>query len=385
MSGKAPITNVGVTSLSGFAYQIKAFLLYLSQITEEQQVEFESLDDITITDVASNDRTEDSCLKRIKDSAGNIVAIQVKQTNVTPAVCRKVLYNWLLALKVEPALNNFVLCVEDGRSISETVFFNGAKQEFNIIMNSNDSAIALTSRVKKIYHEDFEQFQKDYNFICNHRKIKRLSIDSELAEILTREFHATAGTVGPVFFRYRIEELFHRICAEIIDCALQRKPYICTNNRFEQICEEICKRISNDCFEPDYNAFVQNVQPFVENEELRNCREYRQLEHCKLPIPKILDHIRWEQYYANIRQYYLLDACGDKITTTETVAHENHCSVVMELKDENRDTPLQRLLQTKKQPISTLTNELSRWGAYVYLTKEGALNQISWKDDDPDE
>lgn len=122
MSGKAPITNVGVTSLSGFAYQIKAFLLYLSQITEEQQVEFESLDDITITDVASNDRTEDSCLKRIKDSAGNIVAIQVKQTNVTPAVCRKVLYNWLLALKVEPALNNFVLCVEDGRSISETVF-----------------------------------------------------------------------------------------------------------------------------------------------------------------------------------------------------------------------------------------------------------------------
>lgn len=381
----APITNAGLSSLSGFAYQIKVFLLFLARTSEGQQVEFESLDDITITDVISNNRTEDKCLKRMKDSSGNLVAIQVKQTNVTASVCRKVLYNWLLALKAEPALNNFVLCVEDGRSISETVFSNGAEYEFNTIMSSNDSTTALVSRVKEIYREDFEQFQKDYEFVCNHRKTEKLTVDSALAEILMREFHATAGTVGPVFFHYRINELFQRICAEIIECALQRKPYICTNNRFEQICEEICRHISKDGFEPDYNAFIQNVQPFIENEELRNCREYRQLECCKLPIPKILDHIRWEQYYANIRQYYLLDACGDKITTTETVAHENHCNVVLELKDEGKDTPLQRLLQTKKQPISTLTNEFSKWGAYVYLTKEDVSNQISWKDDDADE
>lgn len=381
MTELMPITNSGIVSLSGFAYQIKVFLLYLSQISEGQQVEFETLDDISVTDIRDNDKKEDFCFKRVNDNDGHIMAIQVKQANVSTAIGRKVLYNWLLAYSAEPCIGKFLLCTEQGRSISEAVFNDRAEQEYQTIIESSESSTALVSRVKKIYGENFERFKTDYSFICEHREIKKLQIDSSLSLTLCQEFHATAGTVGPVFFNYRIRELFNRICSCIMDCALQRKPYVCTKNEFEQLCEEICNRISQDRFEPDYQAFCRNIEPLVQNKELMECREYRQLVACELPVPQIIAHIGWEQYYANIRQHYLSDARGDRITTTEDVAYYNHQNVIMELQEEGKDKPRLRLIKTKNCPISTLTNEFSRWGAYVYLTKENTQLQISWKDD----
>lgn len=50
------VTDAGLVSLSGFAYQMKVFLLLLSQSTGGQQVEFETLDDVVVSDIISNSK-----------------------------------------------------------------------------------------------------------------------------------------------------------------------------------------------------------------------------------------------------------------------------------------------------------------------------------------
>lgn len=385
MSVHTSVTSSGLVSLSGFSYQMKVFLLLLSKTVEGQQVEFETLDDVVVSDIIDSNKEEDLCLKRIKIGDGHITAIQVKQTNITSAMSRKILYNWLLAYAAEPSITDFSLYTEKSRAVSRAAFCGDTETEFKAIIESSESPTALISRVKNLYGKDFDRFKDDYHFIVDHMSITQEDVDSALSDVLKREFHATAGTVGPVFFEYRIKELFRRICSRIMDSSLMRKPYICTNGEFEQLCEEICNCISAEHFEPDYQAFSKNIKPLVLNKPLMSCREYRQLTYCGLPIEQILDHIRWEQYYENIRQHYLLDARGDKITSIEDIAFYNHQGVVVEVQDMGKDTPRLRLIKTKRLPISTLESEFSRWGAYIYLTKDNTPKQISWKEDDGNE
>lgn len=376
------VTDSGLVSLSGFAYQMKVFLLLLSQTTEGQQVEFETLDDVVVSDILSSNKPEDYCFKRLKTSQGSITAVQVKQTNVSPSVSRKILYNWLLAYSAEPSITNFVLYSDEAHSVFNAAFHNDVEKEYKIIVGSAKSPTALVSRVKKLYCEDFERFKLDYNFIVNNISIESESVDSALSNVLQREFHATAGTIGPVFFERRIKELFNRICSRIIECVSLRKPFICTNPEFEQLCEEICRDISPDRYEPDYQAFKRTAKPLIVDEILMACREYQQLVACDLSAEDIIEHMRWEQYYENFRQHSLLDAQGERILSIEGIAFYNHQGVVTELQEMNIDKPKLRLVKTKKLSISNLNNEYSRWGAYIYLTRDDAHKQISWKDDE---
>lgn len=376
------VTDAGLVSLSGFAYQMKVFLLLLSQSTGGQQVEFETLDDVVVSDIISNSKPEDHCFKRLKTGPGSVTAVQVKQADVNSSVSRKILYNWLLAYSAEPSITNFALYSEEGRSISKAAFHNDAEKEYKIIVGSTQNPNALVSRVKKLYCEDYERFKLDYDFIVNNMSVKVESVDSALSNVLQREFHAAAEAIGPVFFERRIKELFNRICSRIIECVSLRKPFICTNPEFEQLCEEICRDISPDRYEPDYQAFKRTAKPLIIDEMLMACREYRQLVACDLSADDIIEHMRWEQYYENFRQHSLLDAHGDRISSIEEIAFYNHQGVVVELQAMNIDKPKLRLVKTKTQLISNLDSEYSRWGAYIYLTRDDAHNQISWKDDE---
>ena len=58
------VTDSGIVSLSGFAYQIKVFIMLLSEIQINQQVEFETLDDVAINSIPKENEIEDYCIKR---------------------------------------------------------------------------------------------------------------------------------------------------------------------------------------------------------------------------------------------------------------------------------------------------------------------------------
>lgn len=380
MDNLESVSNAGLNSLSGFSYQIKVFIYRLTMLTPGQQVEFETLDDVAVRSLPNADTVSDSCLKWSVNNNLAVEVFQVKQTNVTEKVGRQVLYNWLLAYNQRPEITKFILYIAGGYKFSAAAFTNDPKVEYENIISSNQSENALVSRVKKIYFGDFGKFEKDYKLICGKYKIECLNnIDELIEKQLVTTFHAT-GT--DIYFDKRINELFTRICAKIMDCAGNRIAYVCTQVDYMKLCEEICANISSTQYSPDYEAFCQVFAPTDLTDTVRSSREYRQLCYCDLPSTEILEHLRWEQYYQNIRQHLLSDAKKGAILTTEKIAHQNHTDVVFELQDDKKDSPRRRLIQTRRCPISTLHDEFSTWGTYIYLTKENVTNQISWKDEE---
>lgn len=298
--------DAGLSSLSGFSYQIKVFILRLTQLQQGQRVEFETLDDVAVRSLSSKDSVSDSCFKWSVDETSSIEVFQVKQTNVTESVGRQVLYNWLLAYNQKPDIAKFTLYVAQGYSTNTKAFTNGSEKEYQTVIESDKAATALISRVKQIYKDDSAKFERDYQTICNRFTVKCLSdIDELIAKQLVTPFHATATDIGKTYFEKRIDELFTRICARIMDCAGQRIPYVCVHAEYMQLCEEICKNISPTQYTPDYEAFRQVFAQNDLTDEITHSREYRQLSHCKLSNSEILDHLRWEQYYQSIRQHYL--------------------------------------------------------------------------------
>lgn len=384
MSESITDNDSGLNSLSGFSFQIKVFIYQLVQISKVQRVEFETLDDVAVKSIPKTESITDSCTKyKVDDVAATLEIFQVKQTNVTNAVGQKVLYNWLLAYNKRRNISCFTLYVASGYSCNIENLRNDAIKEYKAIVNSNKSPVALVSQVKKCYEHNQEAFIQDYNEIFEKMNVCFLQdIEKLIAANLESVFHANAADVGENYFSKRVEELFTRICSRIMESALKRIPYICTHGEYMQLCEEICKSISNISYSPDYESFKR---VFAENDLsaiLANTREFRQLNYCGLDSSKVREHLRWGQYYQNIRHHFLADAKKEIIQKTENIAFQNHEDVVFELRAECKDKPSLRLIKTRDKPISTMCDEFSRWGTYIYLTKDNIDNQISWKDED---
>ena len=118
MSNMVSATSAGLNSLSGFSFQIKVFILMMTYLKENQRVEFETLDDVVVKNLFKTGNDDDNCIKTCTIDDGDIVAFQVKQTNISNSVARKVLYNWLLAsARQEPRKARLLAgrCLQDYR------------------------------------------------------------------------------------------------------------------------------------------------------------------------------------------------------------------------------------------------------------------------------
>lgn len=383
MSNMVSATSAGLNSLSGFSFQIKVFILMMTYLKENQRVEFETLDDVVVKNLFKTGNDDDNCIKTCTIDDGDIVAFQVKQTNISNSVARKVLYNWLIALNKNRAINRFELILDEGYSCNSTVFSNTVESEFKVIVESDKSNSALVTQVKNIYIDKPENFAKDFSYICTRVVIKNLcNINHQIAEKLCVPFHSTMTDSVKPHFDLRIRELFQRVCGRIVESAEKRIPFVCEYGEYMQLCEEICNDVSEEQYKPDYDSFKLVWVSDCIDDEVKESREYKQLSYCKIKRSSLVEHLRWEQYYQNIRQHYLADAKKGRISKTEDIAYRNFEDVLCELQADNNDNPTKRLLKTKGKSISTLTDEYSRWGAYVFLTRDEAEQQISWKDEE---
>ena len=64
MSDHTPDTS-GISSLSGFSYQIRVFVLYMLQMSEGETIEFETWDDVAVRHVSA--RNIDAANENFKD------------------------------------------------------------------------------------------------------------------------------------------------------------------------------------------------------------------------------------------------------------------------------------------------------------------------------
>ena len=56
MDDMVSASSAGLNSLSGFSFQIKVFILMMTQLTEKQRVEFETLDDVVVKNLSLNEK-----------------------------------------------------------------------------------------------------------------------------------------------------------------------------------------------------------------------------------------------------------------------------------------------------------------------------------------
>lgn len=103
--------NGGIYSLAGFAYQIKVFVLNVLELKNGYTLEYETIDDVALKMAADKlDEHEDDLCSIFTTTSRR--AIQVKKTQVTNSIAKKVVKNWILADKNNADIEQFVLVTD---------------------------------------------------------------------------------------------------------------------------------------------------------------------------------------------------------------------------------------------------------------------------------
>lgn len=373
--------NPGIVSLGGYAYQIKIFISLLPYIQENDTVEFETLDDIAISESNIDSKSEYLCTTQNDFQNNSYTAIQVKKTKISKASLKKVWYNWILAYNAHRSLDNFELRYDKSLNPSFDLYLLSSNELFQIISNSSTKKSSLESKVKQIYKEQ-SNFESDFSYIKDHsRTIAIENIDQKIYTDYKKIFHWTNELKET--YQLRIEELCKTIQNLILTAIENKQHYICSYNDFYNIVDKIVDRITKKAYTPDYALFSSTINLTLENEKIINSREFKQLHACEISENSIRLYLTNQLYYNDYRYRSLSNLKADKIENTEITAYENFSNVVERLKHKNTDNPFDRLDLTTSQSNVLAPDEQIRKGVCIHLTEDGIEDrkQISWSDE----
>lgn len=373
--------NPGITSLGGYAYQIKVFISLLPYIQENDTVEFETLDDIAISESNIDSKSEYLCTTQNDFKNSSYTAIQVKKTKISKASLKKVWYNWLLAYNAHRNLDNFELRYDKSLNPSFDLYLLSSDELFQIISDSTAKRNSLESKVKQIYIEQSD-FESDFSYIKDHSKTIAIeNIDQQIHTDYKQIFHWSNELKET--YKLRVEELCKTLQNLILTAIENKQHYICNHNDFYNIIEYINKRITLKAYIPDYSVFSSKVHLALENERVTNSREFKQLSACDILENSIRIYLTNQLYYNDYRYRALSNLMADKIENTEITAYENFINVVERLKHENADNPFNRLDLTTSQSNVHAPDDQIRKGVCIHLTEDGIEDskQISWSDE----
>ena len=381
------MTDSGLISLSGFSYQIKVLILYMSKLVSDSQIEFETLEDISIKDNKFNTdhfiSKPENFSTLLKDDTTYEV-IQVKQTKLTDAVRKKILFNWfILEDTYSYKISKYIFFYDSEYGSDNVLFSLKTKDLYDEIMKSDKKSNALISIVKKKYNNNYDKFEKSFKSIISKAELNTADdLDSKIFDAYSETFRRDA--LKPMRYTARISEYMNMIIGDIIKKASKREPYICTKKHMMIMVENICERITNDRFEPNFICFKKSTKINLLDELITNSREYKQLKTCSLDDRLIEEHLLFQEYYNHIRTRSLLDRQDEKIESIEERTYGNFTDVVLELQEDDKDTPTKRLVKTKAKGNSYCFNDELKYGSCVYLTKNSIPSQqkISWEDDE---
>ena len=107
------------------------------------------------------------------------------------------------------------------------------------------------------------------------------------------------------------------------------------------------------------------------------------MSECNLPRKSIENHLMYKIYYESLKCSYMENNRVRKIDEIEDTTYENYEFSKVILEQNNKDTPINRLIEVKDKPNSYAHNEQIKYGAAIYLTRADIEEerQISWKDD----
>lgn len=373
----------GIQSLSGFAYQIRVFVYYMSKMTSKMQIEFETLEDVVVKNPNANILDQNSIEFRslLKQENGYDV-IQVKRTSIDNDSRQKILYNWMLLEEKNINVSSYILFTDDSYKNPDIIFEITPDELFLIVTESKKKANSLVSKVKSTYGTDFDKFKIAYKKVKdNYSFISETNLDANIMNGFAIIFRREG--VSDLIYALRIKELIQTITYEILSAIDKKSSYICTYKIMMQKAEDICDRIKDNYYEPDYTIFRKTNSINLADQIVANSREYKQLFSCNLSAKRIEEHLIYHQYYRSIRYRYLEDNKLNFVDNIEKTTYDNFCDVKEYLTENNTDTPYNRLDCTKNKQNYYAPKNQTRYGSCIHLTTDSIDNnsKISWEDE----
>lgn len=371
--------NGGIYSLAGFAYQIKVFVLNVLELKNGYTLEYETIDDVALKMAADKlDEHEDDLCSIF--TATSRRAIQVKKTQVTNSVAKKVVKNWILADKNNADIEQFVLVTD--REVDIDVFADMDEDEIFKEVNAATGNKSIDAKVKKLGYTEMEFKQKVRDIVSMSSIQKYENIDTEI-ENKFQDFFIKYG-VSEVTYYIRIKEFLQQITVEILDAVGNGQPYLFTYESMSKIRDRIITNYTDEKWEPSFSQFRRLKKVNLEDLAVIKSREYRQLKTCEsLKEEDIYRHLQWGEYYVNSKRGYYERGMAFLVEDIENTAYDNFCDAKMELRSRAEDTPDKRLIETKSKSNSKAVDEQIRYGVCINLTSEDTDKdiRISWKDD----
>lgn len=371
--------NGGIYSLAGFAYQMKVFVLQILGIKSGCTLEYETIDDVALKMTANDmDEHEDELCSIL--GATNRTAIQVKKTQVTKSIAKKVVKNWILTEKKHRDIENFILVTD--REISTDILVDLDVDEICEEVKSATGNKSIDAKVKLIGYTESELIQKIKDIVSKASIQKYEDIDTEIIEGF-KDYFIRSAVTEPTYI-LRIKQLIQQVTVEILDAVSKGNAYELT---YEEMCcmkNRIIVEITDDKWEPRFSEFRKLKKVNLSDLAIIKSREYLQLIECtSLTSADISRHLQYGEYYANSKRSYYERGMDYIVDDLENTAYDNFCDAKMELRNRSEDTPDNRLIETKAKSNSKAVDEQIRYGVCINLTSEDTDEsiQISWKDE----
>ena len=380
------MNNSGIYSLAGFAYQIKVFIYYLTQLQDNYALGFETYDDVALQRTDIDSTAQEGKLQTyngIFNSPSGITALQVKRTTLSNDDYEKVLFNWIILNNSSANVENFVLLVDKSYENTDSVFPTDLNSLYNKIINSSSNRNALITQVKEIINNNYILFTQLCKSIKDRYIFKEIDdIDNEIFESYKLIFNH--GGVKDVIYKMRIRDLAEKIQYALLEDISQNHSYKCDYAMFKTIVEDVVARIKDDLYiPPDFSDFRKNSRVDIADTAISKSRQYIQLKKCAIPDSLIKEQLIFEEYYTAYKLRCLENLKSNNIENIEYTTHFNFEITKSNLQANNNDTPNNRLVHTQEKANTYAQNDQIRNGSAIHLTKvdTAADMLISWEDE----
>lgn len=371
--------NGGIYSLAGFAYQIKVFILQVLELKRGYTLEYETIDDVALKMTADNiDEHEDEVCSIL--TATSRKAIQVKKTQVTTGIAKKIIKNWILVDRSNNDIEQFVLVTS--KDVDIDIFTGLDEDEIYKEINAATGNRSIDAKIKAIGYKEIELKQKVQEIVSKASVQKYEEIDIAITDGFMDFFFSTAITEATYILR--IKQLIQQITIDILDAVSKGNAYELNYEDLCRIRNSIISEITDDKWAPRFSDFRKLKKVNLTDLAVIKSREYLQLIECEsLTSEDISRHLQYGEYYANSKRSYYERGMNSIVEDLENTAFDNFCDVKMELRNRSEDTPDNRLFETKAKSNSKAVDEQIKYGVCINLTSDDTDEsiQISWKDD----
>lgn len=369
----------GLVSLGGFSYQIKVFAMLATELKEGETVEFETFDDLAKSKVSLEnfDDKINACIVK------SVTAYQVKRTNISDDVAKNVLYIWILLEDSSANIEKYVLFTESSYGNEDLINKIDIDLFVQEIESSDKRKNANISKAKAV----LEKIGKDkFKEIVKKIISKYEMISQSLDELFFDSFKEIFSySWNGVIYNNRLEVYLGNIFSCVMKCAFEGKSFSLSHVDFQTIVENVRSQVSEEHYELSYSDFRDNFSIDERCSSLKNLREYKQLEKCKLSSHVFKDNLVQEFYYKHLRQKNLESMRFSNVKDLERTTFDNFNVALEEIEmlENIQNVPKTRLLKTQEKPNSYACNDQMRKGACIYMTRDDAGEmQITWSDDE---